>query len=186
MADNVFIDGNKIYLRALEKSDLKNVLKWVNDPDVTYYMVTGQKPSTLQDLEKDYEATAGSGRDIVFAMIDKQTNRHIGNIGLYNIRPVSCITELRIIIGEKNVWGKGVGAEACMLIVKYAFDRLNLNKVFLGVNKDNNGGVKCYVNAGFVEEGVLRDEIYRNGRFYDALRMSILKKEYENNPIYRT
>ena len=185
MKENVFIDGSSIYLRALEREDLNNVLGWVNNPEVTYYMVTGQKPSTLDDIEKEYEATTGDGKNIVFAIIDKKTNNHIGNIGLYSIRPVSCAAELRIIIGDKSVWGKGVGAEACILIVRYAFDRLNLNKVFLGVNKDNPGGVKCYENAGFVEEGVLRDEIYRNGRFYDAVRMSILREEFEKNPVYK-
>lgn len=186
MTENFFITGDKVLLRALEKDDMKNVLKWVNNGKVTYFMVTGQKPSTIYDLEKEYDGLAGDGKNIMFAMIDKETGKHIGNIGLYNIRPVSLAAELRIIIGERNMWGKGVGTEACSLIVKYAFDRLNLHKVFLGVNKDNTGGLKCYENVGFVQEGILRDEIYRNSRFYDAVRMSILREEYEKNPRYKT
>ena len=63
-------------------------------------------------------------------------------------------------------------------MIDYGFDKLNLNKIWLGVNSENKAAVKSYKAAGFVEEGVLRQEIYRNGRYYDATRMSILREEF--------
>jgi RimJ/RimL family protein N-acetyltransferase len=119
-----------------------------------------------------------SDKDIVFAIVDKKTNEHIGNAGLYTINWLYRSAEYRIIIGEKKYWNKGYGAEAAGLIIDYGFNKLNLNKVWLGVNTENKGAVRSYIKSGFKEEGILRDEIYRNGRYYDAVRMSILRREF--------
>jgi ribosomal-protein-alanine N-acetyltransferase len=174
-----FIVGEKIYLRGLEKKDLAdNLFNWSNDSEVTYYMYTGLKPSNLDMLEKEYDQLVHSDKDVVMAIVDKKTDAHIGNAGLYSINWLYRSAEFRIIIGEKKFWGKGYGTEATKLVIDYGFDKLNLNKLWLGVNADNAAAVKSYRNAGFVEEGVLRQEIYRNSKYYDAVRMSILREEF--------
>jgi len=174
-----FIVGKKMYLRGLERKDLTgNYFQWANDPDVTYYMFMGVKPNSIEQMEEEYNRLVSSNNDVVFAIIDKKTHKHIGNAGLYAINWVSRSAEFRIIIGEKEFWGKGYGAESTKLLVRYAFEKLNLNKVWLGVNAENLRAVKSYENAGFVKEGILRQEIHRNSKYYDAIRMSILRSEY--------
>lgn len=174
-----FVIGDRVYLRGLEKIDLTgNMSQWANDSDVTYYMFMGATPSTGERLEDEYEPLWKSKIDIVLAVIDKKTDVHIGNVGLYVINWISRAAELRIIIGEKKYWNKGYGTEASQLTVAYGFEKLNLNKIWLGVNQDNKSAVKTYEKAGFIHEGILRQEIYRNGQYYDALRMSILRDEY--------
>lgn len=177
-----FIIGKKLYLRGLERKDLEgNYFQWANDPEVTYYMFMGAYPNTIEALQEEYDKLIKSKNDVVFAIIDKKTDTHIGNVGLYTINWISRSGELRIIIGEKKYWGKGYGTEATKLVLEYAFDKLNLNKVWLGVNVEHVAAVRCYENAGFVKEGILREEIYRNGKYYDAVRMSVLRKEYLAN-----
>lgn len=177
-----FIIGKKVYLRGIEREDLTgNYFQWANDSEVTYYMFMGAKPNTLENLEEEYEQLRKSNTDIVFAICNKKTDEHIGNTGLHRIEWISRSVEYRIIIGEKKFWGKGNGVEIAKLILQYAFDKLNMNKVWLGVNSENLSAVKSYKNAGFVEEGVLRQEIYRNGKYYDAIRMSVLREEYYAN-----
>lgn len=174
-----FIVGEKIYLRGLEKNDLRgNMLQWGNDPEVTYYMFMGAIPNSIELLEEEYEQLLKSKNDVVFAVVDKKTDIHIGNAGLYVINWISRSAEFRIIIGEKEYWKKGYGTEATRLTAEYGFNKLNLNKVWLGVNAKHKGAIKAYENAGFVHEGILRQEIYRNGNYYDAVRMSILREEY--------
>ncbi len=174
-----FIVGDKIYLRGLERDDLKgNMSQWANDSEVTYYMFMGAMPSNIELLEEEYEQLIRSKNDVVFAIMDKQTETHIGNAGLYVINYITRSGEFRIIIGEKEYWGKGYGTEVTQLTVQYAFEKLNLNKVWLGVNAENKRGIKAYKNAGFVVEGTLRQEIYRNGKYYDVIRMSIVRDEY--------
>ena len=175
-----FIVGEKMYLRGVEKSDLSsNYFQWANDSEVTYYMEMGLLPNNLERSEADYIDLMKSKNDAVFVIVDKKTDKLIGSCGLYVINWVARKAEFRVIIGEKDYWAKGYGREAAELLIQYAFEKLNLNKVWLGVNAENIKGVKSYERAGFVSEGVLRQEIYRNDRYYDAIRMSILREEYE-------
>jgi len=174
-----FIAGEKIYLRGLEKSDLTgNMFQWANDSEVTYYMFMGAMPNTIELLEEEYEQLVKSKNDVVFAVIEKETDIHVGNVGLYVINWITRSAEFRIIIGEKEYWKKGYGTEATKLTVDYGFGKLNLNKVWLGVNAAHKDAIKAYEKAGFVHEGILRQEIYRNGEYYDAVRMSILREGY--------
>ena len=139
-----FLTGQKLYLRGLEKADLAgSMFQWHNDAEVTRYMIAGAMPNTLAVLEAEFDQLTASPNDVVFAIVDQTTDAHIGNIGLYNIRWLVRAAELRIIIGEKSCWGKGYGLEATRLAVAYAFDRLNLNKVFLGVSAAHQAALAC-------------------------------------------
>lgn len=174
-----FIIGEKVYLRGLERDDLTgNMFQWANDPEVTRYMFLGAMPNTVERLQEEYDQLLKSKNDVIFAVVEKGTDAHVGNVGLHMINWISRSAELRIIIGEKQHWNKGYGTEATRLTVKYGFDKLNLNKVWLGVNAAYKGAIRAYEKAGFVHEGTLRQEIYRNGQYYDAVRMSILRNEF--------
>jgi RimJ/RimL family protein N-acetyltransferase len=174
-----FIVGENLYLRGLEKSDLTgNMFQWANDAEVTHYMFMGGMPNTIEQLEEEYEQLIRSPKDVVFAVVDKESDTHIANVGLYCIEWIGRSAELRIVIGERDFWGRGYGTEATKLTVAYGFEKLNLNSVYLGVNAEHVGAIKAYQNAGFVREGTMRQYIYRNSRYYDAIRMSILREEY--------
>ncbi|MFH1777832.1 MAG: GNAT family protein [Candidatus Omnitrophota bacterium] len=174
-----FIIGEKLYLRGWEREDLKgDMFNWTNDSQVTHYMSRGLKPNVLEVMQKEYEQLINSNTDVIFVIVDKKTDKPIGIAGLHAMNPLVHSAEYRIMIGEKDYWSKGYGTEANSLIVAYGFDKLNLHKVYLGVNADNVGAVKSYEKTGFKREGVLRDEIYRNGRYYDAVVMSILREEF--------
>jgi ribosomal-protein-alanine N-acetyltransferase len=174
-----FIIGERIYLRGLERNDLTgNMFQWANDPEVTHYMFMGATPNTMERLQEEYEQLHGSKNDVIFAIVEREADTHIGNVGLYTINWIARSAELRIVVGEKQHWNKGYGTEATRLTLRYGFDKLNLNKVWLGVNAAHQGAVRAYEKAGFVHEGVLRQEIYRNGQYYDAARMSVLRGEF--------
>lgn len=180
-----FIEGEKFYLRAILKEDLTgNMIKWPNDPEVTQYMVMGCVPGSgsiycsWDSPEEEYEKLRKSKHDVVFAIIDKKSNKMIGNAGLYEINWLARHAELRIVIGEKQYWGKGIGTDIVRALVKYGFDNLNLNKVHLGCNADDKRANKCYKKAGFVYEGTIRDYHFRNGRYYNANLYSILREEF--------
>ena len=174
-----YITGKRIYLRGVEKKDLQgNMFQWANDQEGTHFLFMGSRPNTLENLEAEYETLSKSANDIVFAVADKKSDAHIGSTGLYVINWISRTAEYRVFIGEKKYWNKGVGQEIAQLVLRYGFDKLNLNKIWLGVNADHTLGVHSYCSSGFKKEGVLREEIYRNGRYYDAVRMSMLRKEF--------
>jgi RimJ/RimL family protein N-acetyltransferase len=174
-----FLTGQDIILRPLERREYcAAMLEWVNDNLATQFMATGTLPATFETIEKSYDAIQAARDEVVMAVVDKKEGRYIGNVGLYQINWFTRSAEYRIFLGHNSSRGKGFGTEAAKLMTTFAFDRLNLNKIWLGVNESNKGAVKSYEKAGFVREGILRQEIYRNGRYYDAIRMSILREEY--------
>jgi RimJ/RimL family protein N-acetyltransferase len=174
-----FLDGEKIALAPLEKdSYCRNMAAWVHDDEATRYMLTGVFPMTHEALQQDYDRIGENKADIVLAVIRKADDAMVGTAGLYGIAWQARNAEFRIFLGDRSAWNGGLGSEAAALMVQYAFDRLNLNKVWLGVNEENKGAIKSYENAGFALEGTLREEVYRNGRYYDALRMSLLRADW--------
>lgn len=174
-----YLLGEKVYLRGVEKEDLGKFVSWINDSEVTYYMFMGDRPAHLELLIEQWEKEIKNPNEVVFAVIDKKENIIVGSAGLYQINWISRASEYRIIIGDKRFWKKGYGTKIAELLFRYGFEKLNLNKIWLGVNSENSAAVRSYEKAGFIKEGILRQEIFRNNRFYDAIRMSILREEYE-------
>jgi RimJ/RimL family protein N-acetyltransferase len=84
-----------------------------------------------------------------------------------------------LFIGDKSCWNKGYGTEVMRLLLRHGFGTLNLNRIFLRVDEDNYGGIRAYEKAGFLLEGRERMGGYRNGKYHDILRMSVLRSEWE-------
>jgi [ribosomal protein S5]-alanine N-acetyltransferase len=181
MADQkAFLRGNKIYLRPLERADLnEKYLGWLNDGEVTHYLETGAFPTTMQDLEKFYQAVTGSRSEVIFAIAETKSHRHIGNVKLGPINWVHRRAMFGIMIGEKDFWGKGIGEEVTRLIVEYGFLRLNLNRIGLGVTAEHEAAVRCYQAVGFKTEGRFREEVFSDGTYKDRLWMGLLRSEYK-------
>lgn len=174
-----FLRGSKVYLRPLERTDLNETyLGWLNDPEITRYTETGTFPSTMQDLEKFYQGVTGSRTDVIFAIADRKSHRHVGNVKLGPINWVHRNAVLGIMIGDRKAWGLGVGQEATRLMVEYAFGRLNLNRVTLGVFAEHEAAVRCYEKVGFRVEGRIREDLFQDGEYKDRLWMGLLRSEY--------
>ena len=174
-----FLHGDKIYLRPLERADLnERYLGWLNDAEVTRYLETGSFPTTMQDLEKFYQGVTGSRTEVIFAIVDRKSHRHIGNAKLGPINWVHRHALFGIMIGEKDFWGKGIGEEVTRLMVEYGFLRLNLNRIGLAVFAEHESAVRCYQAVGFKIEGKFREEMFSDGVYKDRLWMGLLRSEY--------
>jgi RimJ/RimL family protein N-acetyltransferase len=176
-----FLAGEKVVMRAFQTEDLPYLHAWLNDPEATFYMTYGQRPTTLAQAQQFIEKQLADTANVVFILCEKERGQPIGLAGLYDMEDVPKRGEYRIFIGDKTHWKKGIGTEVAQLLTWHAFDRLNLHRLFLGVNAENVGAVKSYEKAGFKIEGTLRDEMYRNGRYYNMIRMAVLRPEYETD-----
>ena len=184
LSSGEFIAGSQVYLRAFRAEDLtERYLGWLNDPEATRYMESGIFPSTMRDLESFYQRIAVSRSDVLMAVIDKGSGEHIGNMKLGPIQWVHRSAIFGIMIGEKKFWGRGVGREATRLMVEYGFDRLNLNRIDLGVFAEHEAGVRCYQKLGFKVEGRLRQDLFQDGEYKDRLWMGLLRSEYERRQM---
>ncbi len=179
-SQDIYLTGQQIFLRSVIPSDFgETMVRWTNDREVTQYLSRGTFPGHAGRFQDEYEAMKNSNTDIQLAVCLREKSEYIGITGLHSINWIARHAEFRILVGEKQHWGKGVGTEGVQLLTAYAFEILNLNRVWLGVNEANQKAYQSYLKGGFQEEGRLRQEVYRNGRYFDVIRMSILRSEYE-------
>ena len=169
----------RVYLRPFSKNDLSYVQKWSNDPEIR--KLTGEfAPMSHAEAEKFYRELRAYKDRIWFVIVLKKGNRVIGEAGLLRMfRPWRC-TDMSIIIGEKDAWGKGYGTEAGRLLLDYAFERLVFHRISVGVVAFNERALRFWEGLGFKKEGVQRDGYYCNGKYSDFVMMSILEDEYKN------
>ncbi|MEN9640015.1 MAG: hypothetical protein RLZZ262_1884 [Bacteroidota bacterium] len=173
-----FLVGDKIYLRAIAKSDVnQNYLNWLNDKETTRGLASGLFPSTLVELDQFVERAIQSKDVVMFAICDKTNDQHIGNIKIDHFDWVSRTCELGLLIGDKNYWGKGIGQEACKLTLSYAFQTLNIRKVMLAVYANNPAAIGLYNKLGFKLEGTLRQHVFDDGQYYDKHFMGLFEEE---------
>lgn len=174
-----FLVGPRLYLRRVERSDLDtNYFQWLNDPDVTRHMYQGTFPNSEEAMVAYYEAMVRANDRVNFAMVTRSEGHHIGNIALTGIDWVNRTAELGIIIGEKSYWGQGYGSEAIGLLESYAFDRLNLRRLWAGTWSSNDGMARAFERRGWSREGCQREHAYRNDTPVDVLLFGLLRHEY--------
>ncbi|MCE5325934.1 MAG: GNAT family N-acetyltransferase [Planctomycetaceae bacterium] len=174
-----FVDGDLVMLRPLVESDLtQRYLDWLNDAQVSRFLESGTFPETMDSLRAFYNAMQGSKHNVLFAIIDKATGKHIGNVKLGGINWIHRYGDLGIMVGDKAYWHKGYGREACRLLLKYAFGRLNLNKVWLGVYGNHAAAIRSYEKVGFVIEGRMSEMLNFEGAYVDKVIMAITKRQF--------
>jgi RimJ/RimL family protein N-acetyltransferase len=173
------IEGRKIYLRTLsERNATKEYCSWLNDPEVNKYLET--REATIAEL-KNYIREKNKNPNCLFlGIFFKKNNKHIGNIKLEPIDFKNRKATLGILIGDKNYWGKGIGKEATKLLINYAFQKLNLKEINLGVISANKRAISLYKKLGFKIYQVDKKSIQREGKFFDKILMSI--KNEQNFP----
>lgn len=165
--------GKSVKLRPLQRDDVDKFLTWVNDSEVTSYL-TLYLPMTRMAEEAWITHIDQSSTDVVFVM-ETLDGDYLGNIGLHRIDKHNQNTELGIVIGNKEYWGQGLGSEAVRLIVHYAFNALNMHRVYLHVLADNIRAIECYKKCGFVQEGRLRQHQFKKGTMQDLVVMGVLR-----------
>lgn len=107
----------------------------------------------------------------------------IGSFGINFIIPFSRLAMLGAKIGEKDYWGGGYGTDALLLIIDYAFDWLDMRKIWLGTT-DYNARVKRQMEkVGFRLEGVQRNESLMDGVWYDGLLYGMLRNEWPGRAV---
>jgi RimJ/RimL family protein N-acetyltransferase len=174
---NPFLIGTKLYLRPLEREDAKQCAAWFNDPDIIRTLLA-YRPVNLRAEEEFIDKALQSEHELVLGIALQGSEHLIGGTGLHRMDFRNRHAGFGITIGEKEEWGKGYGTEAARLMVAHAFETLNLNRVWLHVYEYNQRGIRVYERIGFQKEGVLRQDTYREGRYWDTIVMGILKSEF--------
>jgi len=173
------IKGKLINLRPLRKNDLDEIMKWINNSEVTKYLSSfGFSISRLEE-EKYMEKMMSENDKQKNLVIETKDGKYLGQIALGHIDWKNRNAELGIVIGSKKYWGKGYGTEAIKLLLDHGFHLMNLYSIYLWVFEYNQRGIHCYEKCGFKRDGALRKNHFHQGVFYNKLLMSIIRDEFE-------
>ena len=108
----------------------------------------------------------------------RATDRLIGTCAFSQLDADNGSALFHITIGETDAWGQGYGTEATQLMLDHAFGTLGLHRIALFVFEFNVRAVRAYQRCGFVVEGRARESIWRDGRWWDELAMSVLESDW--------
>ena len=174
------LDGDRVRLRAYTKDDLPKARSYLNASGVGDMMRPGIVfPLRPEDEDKWYEnLDANSDKQYGFAIERKEDKQYLGGCGVQGIDAKNRFAMIGIFLGNEHC-GKGYGTDALRVLIDFCFKEINLNKVKLDVFSFNKRAVSCYEKLGFKTEGVLRQEVFRDGSYHDAIVMGLLRTEWE-------
>jgi RimJ/RimL family protein N-acetyltransferase len=163
-----------VYLRALELDDLDRTFKWHNDPEL-YRKLVGPFRYVSHATEEEWlrGKQAYSPNEVNLAICLAENSQHIGNFYIRDIDWIARNAALHILIGEPTQRGKGYGTSALRLVVKYAFQDLGLNRLWLAILENNEASLKHVEKFGFIREGRLRKHAFKEGEFKDLIMFGI-------------
>ncbi len=161
-------------LRPFEREDAECYRTWVNDEEIAG-LVDRVRPVTRLEHEAWYEALVRSDRTCAFAVDRRDNERFIGLAWLHGVEWRHRRAEVRIVLGDRESWGKGYGTDALRVLVSIAFGPMGLEKLWAEALATNGRAVAAFERAGFVREGVLRQDRIHTGGRVDVVRLGILR-----------
>ncbi len=172
-----------VTLRELAREDIPLVNLWRQDRDLVDGLGAPARYIS-QDVDQAWfdDYLRRRGIDVRCAILVDGDQRPIGLVSLTGIHPVHRYAELHLLIGRRDLHGRGLGTDVTRQMLRHAFHDLNLHRVFLGVLASNDAALRVYDKAGFTREGVARGAAYKRGRYEDVVQMAILRAEFEPRP----
>ncbi len=161
------IEGKTVRLCPFDRRHLAKTRAWANDLELAR-LLDRSRPVSDGEHERWYESLLGRTDCIFFAIETIADSRHIGNVWLWGIDFRHRKAELRIVIGDRECTGRGLGSEAIQLLCDFGFERANLHKIFAYVLGTNPRGCRAFEKAGFVSEGILREDRWVGDRYADV------------------
>ncbi len=171
-----YLESPRIGLRTIRKSDLPEMMGLMTNHDIA--TLTGEvHPMTETSFDEFYERCQKTEDRIWFLIIDKATNKIIGETGLLRLYMPWRTSDFSLVIWDSNYWASGYGQEVASLMLDYSFNYLNLNRLAIGVVGFNERGLKFWKRIGFKEEGRQREGYFCKGEYSDFIMMSLLARE---------
>ena len=147
-----------------------------NDPELLRHLAM-YLPMSEAGEEQWFEAQLADDCSHVF-VIETAEGVPIGNLGLQSIDWQNRNAGCGISIGEKDYLNQGYGTDALRTLLGFAFEELNLHRIYLHVYDFNERAIQCYEKMGFRHEGRLRQCRFTGGRYVDELVMGMLREEW--------
>lgn len=169
----VKINMDSVTIRNFTEDDIEKKVEWINNPlnnEYLHYNI----PLDIENTRKWFLSNKGNANR--HDMVIMYNNTPVGVIGIINIDKKK--GEYYITLGENDYKRKGISFKATKLILDFAFKELGLEKVWLCVDEKNIAARKLYEKIGFIQEGLLRKDIFFKGEMINRCMYGILRMEW--------
>lgn len=172
------IHGNHVTLRAIEEQDLPLLHKWSNDPDIWYMLGGWHFPTNYDSILLWQKKLKDDNTNQRWAI---ETNEFglIGYVNMVDIDWKNNHAFTGLLLGDKDIRGRGYGIDTFMAVERYAFEELHFERLDGSVIEYNNIGLGMITkHCGWKEEGRLRKWYYRKGLYWDKILVGITRDDY--------
>lgn len=175
--------GETIRLRPFSPEDVtERYLNWLHDENVTRFIVKADPSMTLDDLAAFSGALTDSADDYFFAIVDRASDGHIGNLRIGPIDWPARASRFGILIGEPAFHNRGVGTQAVRLSCGFVFSHLGLDVLRFSVPDPSPGAKRIYEKNGFRTEGPSPEKLVRNDEDIPLITMALSRAEWQKTP----
>jgi RimJ/RimL family protein N-acetyltransferase len=172
-----FLEGERIYLTPTTMDDFDHHYRWDHDRQLVFLDDKHFRPKSYSKAKEEFEKRLNDYDNCSFMIILKEDNSTMGLAEIYSIDDYERRGYWGIVLAQAY-WNKGYGSEVARLIFRYAFEELGLRRLKSYTHSGNPVSMKFQEKLGFVKEGVLRQEFFFNGKYYDGIDYGMLKEEY--------
>lgn len=159
-----------IYLRPMDRGDTDLIVAWRNSDGVRKNFIY-QEPFTREGHENWIRTMVETGRVVQMIICDCAGDKPLGSVYIRDIDRRHNKAEYGIFIGVESARGRGIGTAAAKLMLRYCFEEEGLHRVYLRAFSDNAQAIRSYEKAGFVREGLLKEDVCIEGSYRDIVWM---------------
>lgn len=172
--------GKMIYLKAIEEHDISQLMEWRNLPEYRKHFREYREVNYVMQKKWFDNIVCNDKNTIMFSIFNRKTNQLIGCCGLCYIHWIHRYADLSLYIGKDEVYidSDGFAKEACELLFCYAFKELNLHKIWTEIYEFDLKKKMLYNSLGFKQDGLLRDNYFYDGKWWNSIIMSLLSSDY--------
>ncbi len=168
--------NNKICLRKADLNDIDALYEIKNDKKAASLLGGFSNGYSKIDIENWIIAHNNKKNEVLYLIETVEDSKVIGHVGLYDIDFRVRKAEFAILISGENNQGKGYGSLCTKFMIDYAFNELNIRKITLSLLSENVRALSLYKKYGFVQEGLLTNDQFKNGKYHDVILMALFKK----------
>jgi RimJ/RimL family protein N-acetyltransferase len=170
-----------ITLREIGRDDIPIINRWRRDSVVTDGIGAPRRFIGLDvDMKWYEEYLTRRSSEVRCAVCLADSGQLVGMVSLTRIDYVHSNAEYNAVVGERELQNKGIGTAATRAMIHHGFFDLNLHRIYVSILRQNVGSIRMCENAGFREEGTIREGAYKNGRYHDLVLMGVLKSEVKS------
>lgn len=172
------MENQRFIIRETEFADYEYFARWESDPQIVKDM-SFDDDRTYEDVVTEGLYNKKDPSKLDFTIVKRDIGKPIGRIYISRIdKSTDSLDITKYYIGERDMWGLGLGKEVLRELLEYCFTFMHMERVTLDYYTANKKAKALYESLGFKAEGVARNAARKNGKYYDLNLMSILRSEF--------